>query len=64
MRNGKNPNFEQKKILDANGLNWKEWLLISTKPDSYEFRKKEQCITEDDSVTNIILSKNYKKSRR
>lgn len=62
MRNGKNPNFEQKKILAANNFNWKEWLVIADRVDSYEFRKKEHCIDEHDTVTHITLSKTYSKN--
>lgn len=62
LRNGKNPNFEQKKILAANNFNWKEWLVIADRVDSYEFRKKEACISQQDTVTHIILSKTYSKN--
>lgn len=40
MRAGKNPNFEQKKLLVKNNKDWTEWLLIKTNPDSYTFRHK------------------------
>lgn len=40
MKQGKNPNREQKKLLVQNGYDWTEWVLIKTNVDSYEFRNK------------------------
>lgn len=41
MRNGKNPNYEQKKRLAKAKKDWTQWLLIKNNKDSYEFRHKE-----------------------
>lgn len=40
MQKGKNPNWDQKKLLTKNKLNYSEWLVIKNYPDSYEFRNK------------------------
>lgn len=49
MKAGKNPNFEQKKLLGNNGKDWTEWLLVKTTADSYIFRHKStnEVITID-----------------
>ena len=41
LRNGKNPNYEQKKRLAKAKKDWTQWLLIKNNKDSYEFRHKE-----------------------
>ncbi len=41
MRSGKNPNYEQKKLLTKAKKDWTQWLLIKNNKDNYEFRHKE-----------------------
>lgn len=41
MISGKNPNFEQKKILAKNKKDWTEWLLIKNNSNKYIFRNKK-----------------------
>lgn len=40
MRNGCNPNREQKELLRKNKKNWDEWLYISQTPTTFKFRHK------------------------
>lgn len=60
MKSGKNPNFEQKKLLVAKGYDWNEWLLIKDKGTSYEFRKKLKDGDTKDKAVTIVLDKNSK----
>ncbi len=50
MKSGKNPNFEQKRLLTKAKKDWREWLLIKNNKDNYEFRHKE-------TNESLILSK-------
>lgn len=40
MKGGKNPNRNQKKLLESNGKNCDEWLFIQMKDGAYIFRHK------------------------
>lgn len=56
VKNGKNPNFEQKKLLVANGYDWNDWLVIKDKGTSYEFRKKLKD-SDNEKPETIVLDK-------
>lgn len=40
MRNGCNPNREQKELLVKNKKNWEDWLYISQTRTGFKFRHK------------------------
>lgn len=56
VKNGKNPNFEQKRILVENGYDWNDWLTIKDKGTSYEFRKKSKD-SDNGKPETIVLDK-------
>ena len=45
MRNGKNPNYKQKRLLKSNKKDWTEWLFIGMIHkdgiDAFRFRHKK-----------------------
>lgn len=60
VKNGKNPNVEQKKLLAANGYDCNEWLVIKDRGASYEFRKKFSDSTSSNGPEVIVLDKKSK----
>lgn len=60
VKAGKNPNFEQKKLLVTNGYDWNEWLVIKDKGTSFEFRKKLKDNESEDKAVVIVLDKKSK----
>ena len=53
MRKGHNPNYEQKKALTRNKLDWTEWLVVKTLPNSVVFKNKKT----DEVIELEIVSK-------
>lgn len=50
MKQAKRPTLEQKKIMQANGLNWKNWMVVKD-TESYLYLiaksgKQRRCITK------------------
>lgn len=41
LKKGHNPNRLQKVILDKNGYNWDEWVVIKVFPNTVIFKKKD-----------------------
>ncbi|MBO6266809.1 MAG: hypothetical protein J6M06_01110 [Synergistaceae bacterium] len=41
MKHGKKPTVDQKKILAAAGLDWREWLIVKSLPDVLVIQHRE-----------------------
>lgn len=52
MRKGQNPTYHQKTLLEKNGYDWTEWLIVKTEQTQYTFRHK----SDKDKV--IVLDRN------
>ena len=42
MKAGRKPSYNERKILEANGLDAREWLIIKIKAKSIELRHREK----------------------
>lgn len=45
MKHGKRPTVEQKKLITAAGLDWREWLVINNLPDVLIIKHRESDAT-------------------
>lgn len=54
MKNGKKPTLVQKKIIEANGLDSKNWYVVKNTPGSLEIISI-QAIRKGSSTTRTII---------